>query len=118
MHDGSRNTMHSTPATVREMLTASVWRSSPGTVIGSGIAGEVVGGLVSKGGLSEVCLQMTSFAVVPDSRTWFAEHLKAILKQHRKTEQNKNHGKKIQPSAITAAFIFRLLTLSSFYRSH
>jgi len=48
-------------------------------VIENGIAGDVVSSVVTKVvGLSEVCLQMTSFAAVPGSRTWFAEHLKDI----------------------------------------
>lgn len=29
MHEGSRNTMHSSPAAVREILIMSIWRSFP-----------------------------------------------------------------------------------------
>lgn len=47
-------------------------------MIENGIAGAVVDRVVAKVGLSEACLQMTSFAAVPGARTWFAEHLKDI----------------------------------------
>lgn len=81
MHEGSRNTTHNSPATAREILIMSIWRSFPGTVIENGIAGAVVYRVVTKVGLSEVCLQMTSFAAVPGSRTWFAEHLVQFLQE-------------------------------------
>lgn len=47
-------------------------------MIENGISRDVVGRVVTKVGLTEACLQMTSFAGVPGSRTWFPEHLKDI----------------------------------------
>lgn len=82
-----------------------LYDDSPGRVTGKGIAGDVGGRVVTGVGLSEVYLQMTSFAAVPDSRTWFPEHLKGKQEKYQPTNQ-KIWGKKIQSSLIAVAFIF------------
>lgn len=73
--------MHDSPATAREILIMSVWTSFPGTVIETGISRDVVGRVVTKVGLTEACLQMTSFAGVPGSRTWFPEQFVQFLQE-------------------------------------
>lgn len=81
IHEGSRNTMHNSPATASEILIMSIWIFFPGTVTKSGIPGEVVGRIVAKVGLSEVWLQTTSFFAVPGFTTWFAEHFVQFLQE-------------------------------------
>lgn len=89
-------------------VSAVLGDDSPGRVTEKGIAGDVVGGVVTRGGLSEVYLQMTSFAAVPDSRTWFPEHLKG-----KQEKTNKKYGEKNPVKFNSSSFYFYLLCPAS-----